>query len=292
MKATQTMFKAGYDGAKPSPRLTTDEKAKLAAAADPLIRRLHDAMLVLSIMDDDDLAGKGSGWPSYIHDRGDKNSQAENYEPTPVRKHFDPKPAQMSDFLPAMALLEGLRPIYQKVLFLRAIGEFHGGWSFDEIGEHFERTGEWARGLYQSVVTQAARRAGLLPQAEQGWALLVAGLRHGGWRSYLTSAREPAKQLRNLKSLSPLAIEEAFCIWVAGQPVATRVLKDVRRQLLGRPVHGSWHLIRPDDMADKIVGAARAVGATWSMEELPVSRVGTRIIRPDEGWDLGGEDEA
>ncbi|MGQ3018752.1 hypothetical protein [Phenylobacterium sp.] len=269
------MFKPGYEGVTPSSRLSPVEVAQFEARKDALVARLTDAMLTLSVLEADDPSGKGSAWPAYVREFGDLTGRDEESlreaETRPAR--FAAKPHHLESLLPTLALLDGLRPVYLKVLFLRAIGSYYGGFSFPAIGDRFGKTGEWARHTYEAVVIQAARRDGLLAPEPAGWAVLVTGVRSGGWRSYVTTARDPSHQLRDLKAKSPIVLEDAFALWTAGQPVAQRLAKQARVHLLGRATHGSWHRISPDDMADLLITEARKIRAEWSIENLPLGRL-------------------
>lgn len=271
------LYRAGYDGPTASERVTPREKAAFTAALPRLIRRIHDAMLLLTVLDAHNPAGRGSGWPDYVHDFADKVAQAE-IEQEGRAKRFDPTRDQIDDFLPAMALLDGLRPIYHRVVFMRALGEFIGGrkdgWSFDSIGERYGRSGEWARTAYEAVMVQAARRAGLLSSEPRGWAVLVGGVEYAGARSFLTTAQDPATQARDLKAKSPIALVGAFAVWTPGQAAAKRLNKAVREALVGRFTHGSWALISLDEMLDLILEEARAARIDWSVETLPVGAGG------------------
>lgn len=268
-----TMFKDGYDGARPEGRLTRVEQAAFEAGRKALVRRLHDAMLVLAVGQDEvGLIGKGSNWPAYLHEFADKVGWDRTDAVAPAR--FDPTGAQLDDLLPTLALLDGLRPVYLKVLFLRALGEFFGGWSWEAIGDRYGRSVEWARQSYEAVVVQAARRSGLLEPAPAGWAVLAVSLRMGGWCSYLTTASDPRQQLYDLRSKSPVDLEEAFAFWLPGAPAAKAAVAVVRRDLEGRNIRGSWWRADPDEISARLIEAARKAGSAWRLEalELPKAR--------------------
>ncbi len=273
--ARKGLYKAEYEGQQAGGRLTPGEAPRYEAARDRLMRRLTEAMLVLASLEDEG-GGKTSSWPSYIHDLADRAGQGEyefGADTRPAR--FDPTPGQLSDFLPTMGLLDGLRPLFLRVLYLRAIGSYYGGWSFEAIGDRYGKTGQWAKEAYEAVVIQAARRCGVLPEAPEGWAVLVASVDYVGWRTFLTTAGDPAQQLRDLRAKSPIRISEAFALWTPGQPAAKRLAKAARKHLMGRVTHGSWHLVSADDMASLLIGEARAQQIAWIQESLPVPADGS-----------------
>ena len=262
-------YKTDYDGPRMGHGpLSPREAQALETKREDLVRRLHSAMLVLSVSHAHNPAGKGSGWPGYVHDFNDLVGREDDLP----QKTFRPTPQQLDDFLPALALLEGLLPIYHRVLFFRALGEFHGGWSYDDIGERYERSAEWARRTYEVAVIQAARRAGLVAATTSEYAVLVVTVRMGGPRTYLTTATDPRQQMYDLRAKNAMPIDEAFVLWVSGQPVAKALAKQARTNLLGREIHGSWHWIGPDDMADLLVGTAREMNAAWRFEVLDLPK--------------------
>ncbi len=273
------LYRAGFDGPMASDRLTPREREPFDKALPRLRRRLHDAMLLLTVLDAHNPGGRGSGWPDYVHDFADKVAQSE-IEQEGQPKRFDPTRAQIDDFLPAMALLDGLRPVYHRVVFLRALGEFIGGrpdgFSFDSIGERHGKSGEWARKAYESVMVQAARRSGLLGAEPRGWAVLAASVDYGGARSCLTTAQDPAHQVRDLKSKSPIGLEGALAVWTPGQGAAKRLAHQVRQRLAGRFTHGLWARINLDDLLDLLLDEARAAGIVWSVELLSLGGGGPR----------------
>jgi hypothetical protein len=273
------LYRAGYDGATASDRVTPKERERFDQALPRLVRRLHDAMLLLTVLDAHNPGGRGSGWPDYVHDFADKVAQGE-IEQDARPKRFDPTRAQIDDFLPAMALMDGLRPIYHRVVFLRALGEFIGGradgFSFDSIGDRYGKSGEWARKAYESVLVQAARRAGLLTLTQRGWAVLLASVDYAGARTIITTAADPDTQLRDLKAKSPIAIEGAVAIWTPGQETAKRLSGDLRKALAGRFSHNAWARMGLDDMIDLTLDLARSARIDWTVEALAVERGGPR----------------
>lgn len=259
------MFKSGYEGDRPSGRLTPLEAERAARFSEPLRRRLHDAMLVLGALSAERMGG-GSTWPEYVHTFADKIGWESEEAPAVVR--FRPTAAQLDDFLPTMALLEGLSPAFTRVLALRAIGERIGGFSFAAIAERYGKPEAWARRVYAATVVLAARRSGLLEPTPKGWAVVVVAVRTGGWRTYITTARDPQAALYDLKAKSPLELEAAFAFWTAGKPEAAHLTSVVRKNLLSRVSHGSWHLIPPEDMADQLIDEQTKVERPWEIEAL------------------------
>lgn len=272
------MFKPGYDGPRPEGRLTPLEATQYAAFAEPLRKRLHDAMLTLGALSSARPGGGGSTMPEYLHTFADKVGWDPEEGPAEVR--FIPTQAQIDDFLPALELLDGLSPVFTRVLALRAVGERVGGFSFKAIGERFGRTEVWAKRVYSAVVVLAARRSGLLAPAPKGWAVVVVGVRTGGWRSYITTARDPQAALYDLKAKSPLELEAAFAFWTAGKAEAAHVAAVARKNMLGRVSHGSWHLMPPEDVAEVLIEAQTAVERPWDLEALtlPYARRTAKVM--------------
>lgn len=266
------IFKPGFDGARQEARLTPLEAEQYARFSDPLRRRLHDAMLTLGALSAERVGGGTSSMPEYIHTFADKVGWDPEEGPRVVR--FQPTAAQLDDFLPAVALLDGVSPVFLKVLSLRAVGERIGGFSFAVIAERFGKPEAWARRVYAAVVVLAARRSGLLDPAPKGWAIVVVGVRRGGWLSYITTAREPQAALYDLRAKSPMELESAFAFWTAGKPEAAALATTARKNLLGRVSHGSWHHIPPEDMADLLIEEQTRVARPWELEmlNLPMPR--------------------
>lgn len=263
------MFKPEYQGARPAGRLTPLEAEAFDALVEPLQRRLYVAMLTLGAM-----AGERSSrpcsMPEYIHTFADKVGwDTTDALPAPS---FRPTPADFDDLLDALQLLEGLSPVFLKVLALRSVGWKFGGFSWKAIGERFGKSPEWASRVHAAVVVLAARRSGLLAQTPKGHAVVVVGVRAGGWRSYLTTAADPRVALHDLKAKSPLELEAAFALWTAGRPEAQRLAKAARQNLLGRVIHGSWHLAPPDDLADLLIEEQTRAGRPWELERLSLPR--------------------
>jgi len=260
------MFKPGYEGARPEGRLTPLEAARYAAVSEELRKRLHDAMLTLGALTAARPSSGGSTMPEYLHTFADKVGWDPEEGPAVVR--FIPTQGQIDDFLPTVALLDGLSPIFMKVLALRAVGERIGGFSYAAIGERFGKTDAWAKRIHAACVVLAARRSGLLAPAPKGWAVVVVGVRTGGWRSYITTARDPQAALYDLKAKSPLELEAAFAFWTAGKAEAAHVVKEARKHMLGRVSHGSWHYMPPEDMLNVLIEEQAAVARPWELEAL------------------------
>lgn len=259
------MFKPGYEGPRPAPRLTPREAEDFAPKVQALTRRLHDAMLTLSTLRGAMTRG-GSTWPDYVHEFSDKVGWDAVEEL--VHVPFRPTPDQLDDVSPTLALLEGVSPAFLKVLALRAIGERVGGFSFATIGERYGQTSAWARSVHTACIIVAARRSGLLDPAPRGWTLVVAGVRLGGWRTFLTTASNPASAIYDLKSKSPVELESASAVWVAGKPEAGALVARVRQELKGRNLHGGWHLIPPADLLDLIIVQQTQLERPYDLEAL------------------------
>ncbi|HCQ52704.1 MAG TPA: hypothetical protein DIV82_00395 [Brevundimonas diminuta] len=269
------MFKPGYEGPRTEGRMTPLEAQNYARHAEPLIKRLHDAMLTLGALSDENRGG-GSTWPEYVHTFADKVGWDADSEPVKLR--YRPTAAQLSDFLPTLQLLDGLSPVFMRVLALRAVGEKVGGFSFAVIGERFGRTEAWARRVHAAVVILAARRSGLLAPAPKGWAIVIAGVRFGGWRSFITTARDPSAALYDLRAKSPVELEAAYAFWTAGKAEAAALAKIARQNMLGRVSHGSWHLMSPEDMADLLIEEQTRLERPYDLEPLSLPRA-TRTAR-------------
>lgn len=259
------MFKTGFDGDRPSTQLTRLETEAYARFAEPLIKRLHDAMLTLGALNGE-RQQRGCSMPEYIHTFADKVGWDPDEEPRVLR--FQPTAAQYDDLIPTLGLLDGLSPVFLKVLALRAVGEKVGGFSYAVIAERFGKGEPWARRVYAAVIVLAARRAKLLDPAPKGWAVLVASARVGGWKTYITTARDPQQALYDIRAKSPVELEAAFALWTAGKPEATNLVQRARQNLLGRVSHGSWHIIPPEDMADLLIEEQTRVARPWELEHL------------------------
>lgn len=263
------MFKPEYEGDANAGRLTPLEVEAFERCAGPVVRRLYDAMLTLGAMSDESRSG-GCSMPEYIHSFADKVGWDATDSVAPPS--FRPTRAQIDDLLPALQLVEGLSLVFLKVLTMRAVGDQFGGFSYRTIGERFGKGEAWASRVHAAVVVQACRRAGILEPAPKGWALLVAAVQTGGWRSYLTTAADPLQALYDLKSKSPIELSRAEVLWVAGKPEAARLAKTAREHLLGRQLHGSWHLIPPEDMIDLLIEQQTRLGRPWEVEQLAMPR--------------------
>lgn len=269
-QSKSALFKPGYQGPQPQARLTPEEVQTFDVKRQTLVRRLHDAMLVLSTWDEHRMGGSSS-WPQYVREFSDLIGWDPADQPAPQMR-FDPTPEQQSDALKALALLDGVRRVYQQVLFLRAIGEKFGGWSFATIGETYDRSAAWAQQAYEAVLIQAARRCGILDPEPRGHAILVAALNAGGWRTNIAMAADPDLALRQVRVANALGLDEAFAFWVAGRPVAERVIKAARIKLRSHQTHGSWYLRHPDFVAEALISSAQEMRAAWTIEARPVLR--------------------
>jgi len=267
------MFKPGYEGDRLATTTTGPERQALRLARGQLIRRLHDAMMTMSVQPARGGLGLAAGGtPSHIVEFSDRVGE-ERADPVPLP--FKPTAAQVSDMGPALALLEGLRPAYFKVVFLRAVDEWarycgdRGPWPWAAIGGKFGMSDRWAEAAYDAAIVQAARRAGILPKVSTDYAILAASswVDHG-WMTNISTAADPRQALSNLRGKSPVRIEDAYAIWVAGQPVAKRVAEDLRRSMQNLCSHGSWFRAHPDTVSQRLIEIARSFDAGWVADEI------------------------
>jgi hypothetical protein len=271
-KTTATMFKPGYDGDRPSTRTTAPERQMLRQGKPDLVRRLHDAMLTLSVQGRAGPAGVKSNCPAYLVEFADRVGAEQE---APPRARFRPTAAQVSDMPKALALLDGLtRPHFQVVL-LHALDEFsredggEGDWPWKKIGERFGFSDRWAEGAYEASIIQAARRAGVIPMNQTDYAVLIAGVWHErAWLTNLSTTADPRMAVANMKAKSAIPPAKASAIWLAGPPVAKRIASDLKRDLTNLHSHGSWLKHHPDTLTDLVVKKAREIGAEWMIEDI------------------------
>jgi hypothetical protein len=272
-----TIFKTGYDGVRPSTSLSGPEKQIFREARTDLRRRVHDAMLCLSVSQGpDDLRVRG-GAPESLTEFSDMVGREKDPEPRP---RFRPTAAQIDDVPAALGLMEGLTKVHFKVVFLRALDEFGSAdWPWHKIGGTFGMSDRWAESAHDAAMVQAARRAGVLPMATRDYAILVTSAyidavrpadRH--WRTHVATSADPRQEASNMRSKSPIKLDGAVAIWTPGQPVAKRVVQEAKRTL-PQALHGSWVRIAPEEMIDRLVQTARSCGSTWHLEELD-ARIG------------------
>lgn len=276
MTKPDLMFKPEYEGERPKATLTGPEKNQYRLIKRAVIDRLHTAMLTLNVMPRaGPRANLAGGTPPYIVEFSDRVS-AEIEEPK--RARFEPTAADVSDMLPALALMEGLHRPFFKVVMLRALNEFAVSkgetepFPWDVIGEECGgMSGRWAEDAYDAAIIQAARRAGLLPMVSRDYGIVVMAVWvDRGWLTNLSTSSDPRNTISKLKSTSPVRPEQAFTIWVASRDEAARVLDLVRPQLRGTHSHGAWFKVNPDVLADRIIEGARSIGAGWTFEEVAV----------------------
>lgn len=269
------LFKPGYDGARLSQTLSAPERQTFRQAKHELVRRIHDAMLTLTVLDGAGPAGVRTGSvPAHIVEFADRigEEQAE-----PPRPRFKPSAAQVSAMPGALELLEGLtKPIF-KVVMLRALDEFdreqggRGLWSWKEIGGQFGLSDRWAEAAYEAALVQAARRSGLLPAVSREHGVLaVAVWLDRAWVTNLSTAADPRQAAANLRVKSPIKPEQAFAIWVPGPPAAKRLVDQVKPLMRGLLSHGSWYKIHPDSLAETLIEQARACQIDWMIEDIHV----------------------
>lgn len=270
---TEVLFKPGYEGDRLSSTLTVPERLVLRSRKSELVQRLHDAMLTVSVMQGPARLGIGAGAaPAHIVEFADRVGE-KPVDPSPLR--FRPTAAQVSDMDPALKLLEGLRPAYFKVVMFRALHQFSkacgetGSWPWQAIGGYFGLSDRWAEAAYDAAIVQAARRSGILPTIPEDYSVLAAAAWvDRGWMTHLSTAADPRQATANLRGKSPVRLETAFAIWVAGQPLAKRVADEVRRSLRNLTSHGSWYKAHPDVVCEHLIEVARQVDTGWIMEEI------------------------
>lgn len=272
------MFKPGYEGDRPATTMTAPERQTLRLAKGQLIRRLHDAMMTMSVLKGAGGQGIGAGaTPPHIVEFADRVGEE---KAAPVSIPFRPTAAQVSDMDAALRLLEGLRPAYFKVVFFRALDEFArycgepSPWPWAAIGGYFGMSDRWAESAYDAAIIQAARRSGVLPKVPTDFAVLAVSVWvDRGWLTNISTAGDPRQSLSNLRGKSPVRIEDAYAIWVAGQPLAKRVAEETRRSLRNLCSHGSWYKAHPDSVSEQLIQAARSVDAGWMLDEISIRSV-------------------
>lgn len=269
-----TMFKPGYEGERPSVQMTGPERQALRQGKPDLIRRLHDAMLTLSVQNRSGPDRIRSNFPAYAPEAGDEQDR-------PRRAPFRPTAAQVTDMPAALALLDGLTKPFFQVVMLRALHEFSrrdgglGDWPWAAIGGRFGLSDKWAEAAYEAAIVQAARRAGVLSMFQTDYGVYVAGVwLDRGWLTHIGAAADPKQAVANLKVKCPVRLEQAFTVWVAGQPVARRMVDEVKPGIRGLLSHGSWYKAHPDVLAQQLVERARAMNADWLIEDIAVKGQG------------------
>lgn len=273
---TDAMFKPGYEGERPSTVLTMPERQQFRQARADLIRRIHAAMLTLGALGGTmDLGIVTGGTPEHIVEFGDRVGEEQAQAP---RTKFRPSASQVSDMDKALRLLEGLRPAYFKVVYFRALNEFGrengepGDWPWGKIGGYFGLSDRWAESAYDAAIVQAARRSGVLPMVTRDFAVVVAAAWvDRAWLTNVGTAADPRQAVSNLRSKSPVKIEQAFAIWTDGQPVAKRLVTDVRAGMRNLLSHGAWYKVHPDTVNERLVTRAREINAGWMIDDIPLS---------------------
>jgi hypothetical protein len=233
-----------------------------------LVKRLHDAMLTMRFaVRRDDLGRYGNGWPNYVQEFSDRvGEEADTDAPRP---RFRASAAQVTDMLPALALLEGLRPEYFHVVYLKAWGDFIDRITWQEIGDEYGKSASWAKEVYERALIQAARKGGLAPAASQDHAVFCSAVIIDGlFLTYIGASPNPRQQLSDHRSKNALEIVDAFAIWTAGKPVATRIADAVKAELAGKRLKGSWFAVNPFDVESAVISAAQTINATWRAERL------------------------
>lgn len=271
-----TIFKPGYDGAKPSTVLSGPEKQTLRLHHADLVARLNSAMLCLSVSPGVDDLNVRSASQANLREFSDLVGREKDQVIAP---RYKPTAAEIDAVDDTLALLEGLTKSHFKVVLLRAIDSFSDDWPWARIGSVFGMSDRWAETAYQTAVIQAARRAGILPPATTDFAILVCSVwrdaiqvQDRGWLSSITTTANPRQEASNTRSKSPVRIDGATAIWTSGQPVAKRVVLAARSKLAGRSSHASWFKATPESVIEELVAAARAIEAPWQIEEIDAAR--------------------
>lgn len=272
---TDAMYKPGYEGERLSSAMSLPERQTFREGRPRLVRRLYDAMMTLTVMDRGGMKQLGaSATPAYLVEFSDRVGQ-EKVEPR--RLIFKPTAAQVSDMGNALALLEGLRPAYFKVVMLRAIYDFErycgepGTWTWEAIGAYVGMSGAWAEKAHTDAIVQAARRGGLLPRASRDYAVVIAGMRPDReWMSNLATGADPRQSISNLNVKSPIRVEACMAVWVNGQPLAKRVFDETRKRLRSLNAHAAWFKANPDTICQEVVEVCRRSDASWMIEDIPI----------------------
>jgi hypothetical protein len=272
------MFKPEYDGDHASTRLSGPEKQAFRMHRAALVRRIQDAMLTLSVQASAGPMGyQIGGTPKHLVEFSDRVGEK---VPLPPRAKFRPTAAQVSDMPNALQLLDGLTRPFFKVVMLRALHDFAKEndeptvWTWKQIGGEFGLSESWAESAYDAAVVQAARRSGLLPAAPADYAVLAVAVWHDrGWLTNLSTAADPRQAVANLKGKSPIRLEQAVTIWTAGQPLARRIVEEVKPEIRNRLSHGAWYKVHPDALVEALIDRARTIGAAWMIEDIAVKGV-------------------
>lgn len=276
-KADQTdgMFKPEYEGDRPKATLSGPEKQQLRLMKAAVVDRLHSAMLTLTVLKGEGPGAlRAAGCPQHLVEFSDRVGEEAIEAP---RAKWEPTAAQVSDVPKALALLDGLRKPYYTVVKLRALEVFarendeSSPWPWERIGELFGLSGHWAEDVYDAAIVQAARRAGFLPMVSNDYGVVIAAVwSDRAWLSNLSTAADPRAAIANLRTKSPVRLEQAVIVWVAGAPLAKRIVDGVKPKLRGVLSHGSWFKANPDTLVNDVVEAARDSGADWLIEEVAV----------------------
>lgn len=261
-----SLFKPDYDGQRGAP-VATDREAVNEPAMALLRARLAQAMLTMDSMQGE-RSSRGSFWPDYLVEFADRVGEKAPNAPRPTP--FQPSGSQIDDMLPALALLEGLRREYFELVWDKAVTDFYWkGATWSGLGAAFGRSGQWAKDAYDRAILQAARRAGILAQAREDYAVVCVGaITEGVFFTWIGASANPKQQVWDLKSKSVVGIADAFALWTPGKPIAKRLI-DATKALYGdRRKHGAWHRALPFDVEDTLLSEAEKIGSVWRLEYL------------------------
>lgn len=274
--SAEPMFKPGYEGPRPSVHLSGPEKQVLRLNRTELVRRLNEAMLCLSVAEGTGNLGIRAGTPTAMREFSDLIGRDRD---AAARPRFRPTAAQIDAMDSTLKWLEGLTRTHFKVVFLRALDSFDAQWPWAKIGGFFGMSDRWAESAYDAALIQAARRAGILPMTTAEFAILVSSVwrsaivaHERGWMSHIATSANPRQEASNLRGKSPLKLEGATALWVAGPPLAKRIVAATRPRFAGRASHGSWFKVPPEEVLDQLIITARDIGAEWQIEDVDGGR--------------------
>lgn len=118
------------------PRALPAETDLVALKAE-VINRLHTACLTVQCLPDDGPRGVYTLWPAYRHTWWDEGNEASKLSAADITRRlisaprFCPTARQIDECLPTLALLDGGRPIWRRILSARAHQLWYdipGGW--------------------------------------------------------------------------------------------------------------------------------------------------------------------
>lgn len=269
--ARRSIFKDGYQGPRDESlglpgrgQVAPDERAM-----ELLEQRIHRAMLTLTTLSADGPSAVRSGWPDYIIELEDRIAREKDGDKP--RKRFRPSPADISDLLDALALLDGLRIEIYVLVRHKALDDFHfdEGACWTELGDRFGRSDNWARETYRRAMLQAGKRSGIVFSAPEGYAVVgISVMLAGVLFTHLSISADPRQTLYDMKAKNPADIVDSFAVWTNDKPTAKVILDKVRTYYAGQKKHGGWHYLNPFDAEFTILEKAEEIGAQARSEWL------------------------